>query len=57
MKLAVEQAALLLRIREVPGSNLTDAFRQFSQSLQVNIGTVPKVRPRPLPTVFFPIQA
>jgi hypothetical protein len=43
----VEWLALQLRIREVPGSNLcpeTDypkVFRNFLQSLQANVGTLP----------------
>jgi hypothetical protein len=35
---------------------LAEAFRDFPQSLQVNAGIVPSIKPRPLPSISFPMQ-
>jgi hypothetical protein len=60
----VKWLPLLLRIRQVPDSNLglgdqlfwLKVFRGFPHSLQLNAVIVPNIRPRPLPTKFFPIH-
>jgi hypothetical protein len=55
-KVVVEWLTLLLRIREAPvsilGPRYPEVFHDFLQSLQANVGTVP----RPLPTKSFPIH-
>jgi hypothetical protein len=59
----VEWLALLLRIREFPGqisarrpATLTEFFRGCPQSLQANSGIAPSIRPRPLPSISYPIH-
>jgi hypothetical protein len=59
----VEWLTLLLRIREVPGSNLDLEtgyphcdFRGFPQFLQANVRIVPQMRPRPLSSTHIPIH-
>jgi hypothetical protein len=58
---ADEWLTFILRIRNVHGSNLGFGtgyfdwcFPWFSQFLQANAGIAPKIRPRPLPYVYFP---
>jgi hypothetical protein len=59
----VEWLTLLLRIREVPVSNLglengypDWGYSCFRQSLQANARMVPKIRPWPLPSTSIPIH-
>jgi hypothetical protein len=63
LNVVVEWLALLLRVREVLGSNLTrrsgivtKVFRDFPQPLQENAGIVPLIRPLPLPSTSFQIN-
>jgi hypothetical protein len=58
-----EWLTLMLRIREVPGSNLGPVavyddwgFRGFTQFIEATAGIIPQIRPRPLPTKSFPIN-
>jgi hypothetical protein len=53
---AAEWLALLLRIRNVPGSHPeTVYFWRFSQSLEANARMVPQVSSRPVPSTTSPI--
>jgi hypothetical protein len=60
--IVVEWPTLLLRIREIPDSNLvpetgySDCFRGFPQSLQRMPKYELKIRPRPLPSKSFSIH-
>jgi hypothetical protein len=55
---AVLWLSLLLCTRKISGSNLCFDWRSSSilQSLQANTGTVPQIRPRPLPSTSSPIH-
>jgi hypothetical protein len=39
-----------------PGHNYTEAYLCFLQSLHTLVGIESQVRPRPLPSIFFPIN-
>jgi hypothetical protein len=47
---------------EVPGSSLglrpiiLTGLKRFPQSLSINTGTAPRVKPRPFPSASFPIH-
>jgi membrane-associated phospholipid phosphatase len=50
------RVALLHRIREVPGSNLTEDFRSFLSPSRRMSGYYLKIRPRPLSFKSFPLH-
>jgi hypothetical protein len=56
----IEWLVLLLRIWKVTGSNIASEswlrFCGFPQSFQANARIVPEMRPRPLPSISFPIH-